>query len=93
MAYLQTGTLVEMTDSAALFGLLSAHGWTVKTMICMIFFCLFHWPCSTTVLTVKKETGSLKWTIVSVLLPTLIGVCLCLLVTGISALVGLCVRF
>lgn len=93
MAYLQTGTLVEMTDSAALFGLLGAHGWTVKTMICMIFFCLFHWPCSTTVLTVKKETGSLKWTIVSVLLPTLIGVCLCLLVTGISALVGLCVRF
>lgn len=88
MAYLQTGTLIEMSDSSALFGLLSSHGWTVKTMICMIFFCLFHWPCSTTVLTVKKETGSLKWTAVSVLLPTLIGVCLCLMVTGISALIA-----
>lgn len=89
MAYLQTGTLIEMTDSAALFGLLGAHGWTVKTMICMILFCLFHWPCSTTVLTVKKETGSLKWTAVSVLLPTLVGISLCLLVNGISALAAL----
>lgn len=88
MAYLQTGTLTDMADPTALFGLLSAHGWTWKTMICMIFFCLFHWPCSTTVLTIKKETGSLKWTAVSILLPTIIGVSLCLLVTAVTELVA-----
>lgn len=88
MAYLQTGTLTDMADPSALLGLFAAHGWTWKTMICMIFFCLFHWPCSTTVLTIKKETGSLKWTAVSILLPTLIGICLCLMVTGASELVA-----
>ena len=80
MAYLQTGALVEMSDNSALFGLLSAHGWTVKTALCMAVFSLFHWPCSTTCLTIKKETGSIKWTIIAVLLPTSIGVVLCALI-------------
>ena len=48
MAYLQTGQLVEISDQAQLFSLLSAHGWTVKTAVCMAVFSLFHWPCSTT---------------------------------------------
>ena len=77
MAYLQRGMLVEMTDSAALFTLLTANGWTWKTALCMLIFCLFHWPCSTTCLTVKKETGSLKWTAAAILLPTILGVVLC----------------
>ncbi|MCI9147187.1 MAG: ferrous iron transporter B [Hungatella sp.] len=77
MAYLQSGMLVEMTDSAALFTLLTANGWTWKTALCMLIFCLFHWPCSTTCLTVKKETGSLKWTAAAILLPTILGVVLC----------------
>ena len=89
MAYLQTGALTDMTSPAALLELLSAHGWTWRTMVCMIFFCLFHWPCSTTVLTIKKETGSLKWTAVSVVLPTLIGVSLCLFFTIASELAAL----
>lgn len=55
MAYLQTGVLVEMEDQAALFNLLAAHGWTVKTALSMAIFCLFHWPCSTTCLTIKKR--------------------------------------
>ena len=58
-----------MDDKTAILSLLSANGWTVKTAVCMAIFSLFHWPCSTTCLTIKKETGSLKWTAVSILLP------------------------
>lgn len=80
MAYLQSGVLAPMDDKTAILGLLSANGWTFKTAVCMAVFSLFHWPCSTTCLTIKKETGSLKWTAVSILLPTGIGVLLCMLV-------------
>ena len=78
MAYLQSGVLAPMDDKTAILSLLSANGWTVKTAVCMAIFS--HWPCSTTCLTIKKETGSLKWTAVSILLPTGIGVLLCILV-------------
>lgn len=52
--------------------------WTWKTALCTMLFCLFHWPCSTTVLTIYKETGSKKWTFLGVILPTIVGVLLCL---------------
>lgn len=80
MAYLQTGQLMEISDQAQLFSLLSAHGWTVKTAVCMAVFSLFHWPCSTTCLTIRKETGSWFWTMISFLLPTVIGIGLCFLI-------------
>ena len=80
MAYLQSGVLAPMDDKTAILSLLSANGWTVKTAVCMAVFSLFHWPCSTTCLTIKKETGSLNLTAVSILLPTGIGVLLCMLV-------------
>ena len=80
MAYLQTGQLVEISDQAQLFSLLSAHGWTVKTAVCMAVFSLFHWPCSTTCLTIRKETGSWFWTMIAFLLPTVIGIGLCFLI-------------
>lgn len=79
MAYLQTGQLVEMSDQAQLFSLLAAHGWTMKTALCMAVFSLFHWPCSTTCLTIRKETGSWLWTAAAFLLPTFIGTFLCAL--------------
>ncbi len=62
-------------------------GWTVKTAVCAVVFTLFHWPCSTTVLTIKKETRSLGWTLLSVLIPTFIGVVLC---AGINMIFTLC---
>lgn len=80
MAYLQTGHLTEMNDTTALFELLGSHGWTFKTYLCMSVFSLFHWPCSTTCLTIKKETGSLKWTAAAFLIPTGIGIFLCMTV-------------
>ncbi len=83
MAYLQSGQLTPLEDTSALAGLLAAHGWTLKTYACMAIFSLFHWPCSTTCLTVKKETGSWKWTLVAFLLPTVIGMGLCI---GISSI-------
>lgn len=80
MAYLQTGHLTDMEDTGVLFGLLHAHGWTMKTYLCMAVFSLFHWPCSTTCLTIKKETASLKWTAVAFLIPTSIGIVGCMII-------------
>ena len=84
MAYLQTGHLAEMNDTAALGQLLTAHGWTIKTYLCMAIFSLFHWPCSTTCLTIKKETGSLKWTAAAFLIPTIIGIVGCITVNVVG---------
>lgn len=79
MTYLSQSSLIEISDKAALSELLTAHGWTLKTAVCMVIFTLFHFPCATTCMTIRKETGSLKWTAVSFLLPTLIGVILCII--------------
>ena len=59
---------------------LAANGWDYRMALCAMVFCLFHWPCSTTVLTIRKETGSRKWTLCAVLLPTAIGLLLCRLI-------------
>ena len=80
MGYLQTSHLTELSDLSVLFHLFTAHGWTIKTTICTAVFCLFHWPCSTTCLTIKKETGSLRWTLAAILLPTFLGCVLCFLI-------------
>ena len=61
-----------------------ANGWTWATAVSVILFFLLHWPCSTTLLTIKKETGSWKWTALAAALPTVIGVLLCM---GFTALV------
>ena len=89
MTYLCQGTLVETQGLDSLRALLVANGWTLKTAACVALFSLFHWPCSTTTLTVYKETRSLKWTAVAVLLPTLAGAALCALTAGTGRLLGL----
>ena len=63
--------------------ILIENGWTIKTAICMLIFSLCHFPCSTTCLTIKKETGSFKWMILAIFLPTIIGIALCFLVNQI----------
>lgn len=87
MSYLAQGSLVELSDNTELWALLVANGWTIKTALCMIIFTLFHFPCATTCMTIKKETGSLKWTLLSFVLPTAIGIILCMLVNLISFIV------
>ena len=78
---------ISQTDGAALHTLLTANGWDIKTAICVIIFMLSHWPCSTTLITVKKETGSMKWAVIAALLPTAAGLILCFAVSHIFALI------
>ncbi len=89
MAYLSTGSLVEFDDLAALGQLLTQQGWTWLTAVCTMLFSLFHWPCSTTCLTIYKETGSVKWTALAIALPTVLGLGLCFAVTMAARLLGL----
>lgn len=84
MAYSASGTLVEYSGLAELGAILNANGWNAVTALCVIIFMLCHFPCSTTLITVKKESGSLKWTVLAALLPTLIGIILCIAVNAIS---------
>ncbi|MDE5936342.1 MAG: ferrous iron transport protein B [Ruminococcus sp.] len=87
MSYLAQGSLVELSDNTELWALLVANGWTIKTALCMIIFTLFHFPCATTCMTIKKETGSLKWTLLSFALPTAVGIILCILINLTSLIV------
>ena len=88
MSYLSTGTLTDMSDLSALRELLASHGWTWVTAVCTMLFSLFHWPCSTTCITIQKESGSLKWTALSILLPTAVGMLLCFMVSTTAQLLG-----
>ena len=89
MMYLSTSSMVEMDNYTALYTILTAHGWNWSTAAAVLLFSLFHWPCSTTCLTIKKETGSMAWTILAVLLPTVTGLLLCFLRHQMLCLLGL----
>lgn len=86
MTYLAQDSLVEMSDTVLVHSLLAEHGWSMTTAICMMIFTLFHFPCATTCMTIKKETGSLKWTALSFALPTVTGIVLCMAVNALSML-------
>jgi len=88
MAYTSGGALVELTDLNALRILLTDNGWTWVTALCTLLFGLMHWPCSTTCMTIKKESQSLKWTAVAFLLPTICGLAVCFLVAAAAKLFG-----
>ena len=88
MAYMAGGSLVDMSNLGELHTLLVNHGWTWLTATCTMLFSLMHWPCSTTCLTIHKETQSVKWTALSFLLPTLTGLVLCFLLSSAARLVG-----
>lgn len=87
MFYSQSGMLVEGGSQTG--AMLAANGWTWMTAVCAILFSLNHFPCATTLLTIRKETGSCKWTAISFLLPTIIGICLCAAVHGLFCFFGL----
>lgn len=86
MTYMATGKIIEMNSIVEMREVLIANGWTYVTAICTMMFSLMHWPCSTTCLTIKKETGSLKWTAVSVILPTLSGILVCIAINFVTYL-------
>ena len=86
MSYMASGTLMDYSGYPELLRLFSANGWTVTTAVCMMVMTVLHFPCSTTCLTIKKETGSLRWTLTSMLLPTLMGVIICAVIANTAKL-------
>lgn len=86
MGYLATGALPDLPSLSALRELLLQNGWGITTAVCYLLFSLCHFPCATTLLSVKKETGSLYWTVLSALLPTVVGVLLCMGIQLISSI-------
>ncbi len=85
MSYLSAGTIESVYSLAQMQALFVSNGWNAVTAVCFIIFTLMHWPCSTTLLTIKKETGSLKWTALSCAIPTAIGILLCMSVNFIAS--------
>jgi len=80
MGYLSTGALTDYGSLTQLRSILLQNGWTASTALCVLFLTLFHFPCGTTCLTIWRETKSVKWTVLAILLPTAAGVILCLMV-------------
>ena len=89
MSYMATGNMLEFSSLAELKTLLVNNGWTWLTAICVMLFSLMHWPCGTTCLTIKKETQSWKWTLVSFLVPTIMGIVICFIINSLVRLAGL----
>ena len=81
MSYLSHGSLIEVSDISAIGEILIQNGWTFLTAINVMLFSLMHFPCSTTLLTIKKETGKWKWAILSFIIPTICGIIVCMFTT------------
>lgn len=87
MAYMQLGSLSELAP-AQMFELFSANGWTPVTATCVIVFTLMHFPCSTSLLTIKKEAGGWKWAALAFAVPTVCGIVLCAIIANVAKLFG-----
>lgn len=84
MTYMSKGSLIELDSLDQLKSLLLENGWTYVTAISTMLFSLMHWPCSTTLMTIKKESGSMKWSVLACLIPTVMGIIVCFLFTTIA---------
>ena len=89
MAYSAAGSLTEL-NLAQLHTLLLSNGWSWVTALCTLLFFLMHWPCSTTLITIGKETHSLKWPLLAFIIPTICGMLICFLVASGARLLGVC---
>ena len=89
MSYLRANSLMDMENVFAIGEILKQNGWTILTAINVMLFTILHFPCATSLLTIKKETGSMKWTIVSFLIPTVCGIVLCMMTTLVYHVFGL----
>lgn len=87
MSYMSGGNLVQIEDLSSISNILISNGWTILTAINVMLFCLMHFPCSTTLISIKKETGSWKWAGLSFIIPTVCGIIACMITTGIYNLV------
>lgn len=89
MIYLCKGSLVEYENLTELKTLFIDNGWTWLTALCTSLFCLMHWPCSTTCLTIKKECKSFKWTVLSFIIPTICGFTICFIISNFCKILHL----
>ena len=89
MSYMSQGEIVEFENLETMRQLFIDHGWTMLTAICTMLFALNHWPCGTTLFTIRKETQSLKWTLQSFLIPTITGIIVCFIVAQAARFLGL----
>ena len=87
MGYLTSKNLTPVPDINLIRTVLIDNGWSINTAICTVIFSLFHWPCATTVLTIKKETKSIKWTLLGFALPTLFGFLICGIITAVYRII------
>lgn len=87
MSYLATGSLVDMENIFEIGEVLKQNGWTILTGINVMIFTLLHFPCATTLISIKKESGSIKWSLLAFILPTVCGIILCMLMTVIWNLI------
>lgn len=78
MCYLKGTSLTDFSDYTSIGQILIQNNWTVLTAINVMIFTVLHFPCTTTLLTIKKETASIKWTVLSFVLPTLCGIVICI---------------
>ena len=83
MCYMGSGTLVDLESTATIGQILVQNGWTLLTAINVMLFTLMHFPCTTTLMTIKKETGSWKWVALGFVLPTVCGVVICMITNGV----------
>ncbi|RMF45679.1 MAG: ferrous iron transporter B, partial [Anaerolineae bacterium] len=83
-----SGVLLDVQDQATLMSLFQAGGWTLLTAVNLMLFSLIHNPCSTTIATIYKETGSKKWTAIATLMPVLLGLLITFSVAQIWRLVS-----
>lgn len=86
MCYISGGSLTELSSTAEIYSLFTQNGWTAATALCTMLFSLMHWPCSTTLLTIKKEAGGWRWALLAAALPTAFGILACMTVNLISKL-------
>jgi ferrous iron transport protein B len=84
MIYLQAGTMLSLDGFGSFTSILVKNGWNVVTALNFIIFTIFHWPCATTLLTIKKETGRWYWVFLATIIPTLLGVAICFVVARIA---------
>ena len=88
MCYANLSSLTDLSSLDAFRALLTANGWTWTTAVSAVLFFLLHWPCSTTLWTIRRETGSTKWTLLAALLPTAMGMALCTAFTALARALG-----
>ncbi|HOQ17801.1 MAG TPA: nucleoside recognition domain-containing protein [Defluviitaleaceae bacterium] len=86
MIYLSTGSMIEIDSIEEMRQLFLAKGWTHLTCLNVMLFSLLHFPCGTTLWTIKKETQSVKWALASFIIPTLTAILICFISTQIASL-------